>query len=62
MDALVVTSKSLREKTLGLGHSQFYLGHFGTFKTHQRILESAWWPDMFADVQNKIVIVKYVLR
>ena len=33
MDALVVTSKSLREETLGLGHSQFYLGHFGTFKT-----------------------------
>ena len=51
---LVVTPKSLREEILELGHSQFYAGHFGAFKTHQRILESAWWPDMFADVQSNI--------
>ena len=39
---LVVVPKSLREEILELGHSQFYSGHFGAFKTHQRILDSAW--------------------
>ena len=58
---LVVVPKSLREEILELGHSQFYSGHFGAFKTHQRILDSPWWPDMFADMQNKIVIVKFVV-
>ena len=57
---LVVVPKSLREEILELGHSQFYSGHFGAFKTHQRILNSPWWPDMFADMSNKIVIVKFV--
>ena len=57
---LVVVPKSLREEILELGHSQFYSGHFGAFKTHQRILNSPWWPDMFADMPNKIVIVKFV--
>ena len=51
---LFVTPTSLREEILESGHSQFYSGHFETFKTHQRILESAWWPDTFADMQNKI--------
>ena len=51
---LVVTPKSSREEILEVGHSQFYSVHFGTFKNCQRILESAWWWDMFADVQNKI--------
>ena len=51
---LVVAPKSLRDKILEEGHYQLYSGHFGTFKAHQRILESAWWPDMFADVHNKI--------
>ena len=58
---LVAVPKSLREEILELGHSQFYSGHFGAFKTHQRILDSPWWPDMFADMQNKIVIVKFVV-
>ena len=39
---LVVVPKSLREEILELGRSQFYSGHFGAFKTHQRILDSAW--------------------
>ena len=53
-NTLVVTPNSLREEILELGLSQFYSGHFGTLKTHQRILECVWWPDIFADVQNKI--------
>ena len=36
---LTVTPKPLRDE---LCHSQFYSGHFETFKTHRRILESAW--------------------
>ena len=51
---LIVTPKTLRDEILELGHSQFYSGHFGTFKTHRRILGSAWWPDMFNNIRNKL--------
>ena len=40
----------------------FRVGPSLTFKTHQRILESAWLPDIFVDVQHEFVNVKHVLQ
>ena len=51
---VIVAPKVMRNEIMQLGHSQFYSGHFGAFKTHQRILEDAWWPNMFANIREYI--------
>ena len=51
---VIVAPKVMRNVIMQLGHSQFYSGHFGAFKTHQRILEDAWWPNMFANIREYI--------
>ena len=49
---VIIAPKIMRNEIMQLEHSQFYSGHFGAFKTHQRILEDAWWPNMFANIRE----------
>ena len=44
----------IRDEIVRLGHSQVLSGHYGVFKTHRRILETCWWPELLQDVQNYI--------
>ena len=47
---LYVVPTEMREELLHLAHSQFLSGHQGRYKTHQRLLQSCWWPSMFRDI------------
>ena len=51
---LLVVPKSLRYEIISLSHSEWYSGHFGIFKTIQRIYNNYWWPTVKEDVTNFI--------
>ena len=51
---IYVAPQEDREEILKLGHSQALSGHFGTFKTHRRILDTCWWPKLYRDVEDYI--------
>ena len=55
---LYVCPKELRSELLTLSHNQFYSGHYGIFKTHKRLLEGVWWPNMAYDIQSYIANCK----
>ena len=47
---LFVVPTDMKSEMLELAHSQFLSGHQGRYKTHQRLLQSYWWPSMFKDI------------
>ena len=47
---LFVVPTDMKSEMLELAHSQFLSGHQGRYKTHQRLLQSCWWPSMFKDI------------
>ena len=49
---LVVVPCSLQQEISGICHNHFTSGHFGTFKTHRKILEGFWWPGLHDDVRK----------
>ena len=49
-----VVPLNLRREILDLGHSKWFSGHLGIFKTHRRILELFWWPGLYEDIVNFI--------
>ena len=51
---ILVAPEDFREEILWLCHNQFCAGHLGLFKTHQRVLELFWWPNLYRDVNNFI--------
>ena len=51
---LFVCPEVLRAELLQFSHAEFYSGHQGMFKTHQRLLQSVWWPGMFQDIENYV--------
>ena len=51
---LIIAPCDKRDDILAVALSHFSGGHFGMFKTHQRILEKFWWPGMFEDVKTFI--------
>ena len=51
---LLVVPKSLRYEIISLSHSEWYSGHFGIFKTIQRIYNNYLWPTVKEDVTNFI--------
>lgn len=51
---LVVAPSVIRKQILSLCHNHFTGGHFGIFKTHNKVLESFWWPSLYRDVQEYI--------
>ena len=59
--ALLVVPKSLRYEIISLSHGEWYSGHFGIFKTIQRIYNSYWWPTVKEDVTNFISTCKICL-
>ena len=58
---LLVVPKSLRYEIISLSHSEWYSGHFGIFKTIQRIYNKYWWPTVKEDVTNFISTCKICL-
>ena len=58
---LLVVPKSLRNEIISLSHSEWYSGHFGIFKTIQRIYNNYWWPTVKEDVTNFISTCKICL-
>ena len=59
---LLVVPKSLRYEITSLSHSEWYSGHFGIFKTFQRVYNNYWWPKhVKEDVTNFISIWKICL-
>ena len=58
---LLVVPKSLRYEKISLSHSEWYSGHFGIFKTIQRIYNNYWWPTVKEDVTNFISTCKICL-
>ena len=59
---LLVVPKSLRYEIISLSHSEWYSGHFGIFKTIQRVYNNYWWPKhVKEDVTNFISICKICL-
>ena len=51
---LIVVPEELRHEILNLHHSKWFSGHFGSFKTLERIYEKFWWPNLKTDVINFI--------
>ena len=51
---IYVAPKEMRNEILSMGHSQALCGHHGIFKTHRRILEICWWPELYVDIKNYI--------
>ena len=50
----LVIPDEMKEEVLILGHSQVFSGHHGVFKTHRRILEVCWWPELYRDIETYI--------
>ena len=48
----VVAPRSLKNKILVMSHTEWSAGHFGLYKTHQKILNNFWWPNMFRDTKE----------
>ena len=51
---IYIAPREDREEILELGHSQALSGHFGTFKTHRRILDTCWWPKLYRNVEEYV--------
>ncbi len=47
---LIVTPKELRKEILTRSHANWSAGHYGIFKTHRKILEKFWWPNLHQEV------------
>ena len=50
----LVIPDEMKEEVLIVGHSQVFSGHHGVFKTHRRILEVCWWPELYRDIETYI--------
>lgn len=54
-DLCTVIPEKLRSEVLEFCHNDWSAGHYGSFKTHKRILQRLfWWPKLFDDVENFI--------
>ena len=51
---IIVIPQGLRTEILQHSHCDWSSGHFGTFKTHRRVLERFWWPNLRSDVDTFI--------
>ena len=51
---LVVSPDSLKSEIFSISHNHFTAGHFGSFKTHKRILFTFWWPGSYQYVVENI--------
>ena len=51
---LVVAPEILKKQILNISHNHFSGGHFGIFKSHRRVLETFWWPQLLEDVKQHI--------
>ena len=49
-----VVPADMKREMLELAHSQFLSGHQGRYKTHQRLLQSCWWPSVFKNICLRI--------
>ena len=51
----------MRSEIIHYAHERFYRGRFGEIKTHRRLLDIVWWPNMISDrreyIQNYKVCV-----
>ena len=56
----IVLPKSLRKAVLELAHDRPMSGHLGLGKCKKRVLQSFYWPGVFADVTRRCRIVIYV--
>jgi hypothetical protein len=56
----IVLPKSLRKAVLELAHDPPMSGHLGLGKYKKRVLQSFYWPGVFADVTRRCRIVIYV--
>ena len=57
----IVVPESLRQEILTLNHIDWSAGHFGTFKTHRKVLQSFWWPSLLNDIKA-FIVVKFVFK
>ena len=52
-DLCTVIPEKLQSEVLEFCHNDWSAGHYGSFKTHKRILlRLFWWPKLFEDVDG----------
>ena len=58
----VILPSELRQETISACHADWATGHFGIYKSHQRILECYWWPTLFKDIKEFVENSSLCLR
>ena len=58
----VILPSELRQEIISACHADWATGHFGIYKSHQRILERYWWPTLFKDIKEFVENCSLCLR
>ena len=48
----IILPSELWQEIISACHANFATGHFGIYKSHQRVLEHCWWPTLFKGMKE----------